>query len=201
MKIEMVVLDFDKTITLKHTRGCILQTAMLADEEILKNFADIEFFRTVVPFLVSKGVLVAIATFADDEEESLLSGVPMIRKYLEVAFPGKSESYIPDKAIEAWNPENKDMSQKVVGKNIHLENIRKRIAPNMKKRNIVLFDDSEKNIELGAKAGYCVQYVEPAKSAEEGGAAGHPGGFNLNSWNIFIEREKNRKPDGGCILS
>ncbi len=52
-----------------------------------------------------------------------------------------------------------------------------------------------------AKVGYSVQFVEPAKTSEEGGDA-QPGGLNLKAWNLFLEREKNRKPEsGGCTIS
>ena len=47
VKTEMFVLDFDKTITNKHTRGAIFQTAQLEPEELQSNFADLEFFKKV----------------------------------------------------------------------------------------------------------------------------------------------------------
>ena len=55
---------------------------------------------------------------------------------------------ISDDAIEAWNPDNMDMNSRVVGKNKHLENLQKRLAPTMKKSAIVLIDDTERNCQL-----------------------------------------------------
>jgi hypothetical protein len=41
----MIVFDFDKTITNKHTRGAIFQASQAEPEELKKNFADLDFFR------------------------------------------------------------------------------------------------------------------------------------------------------------
>jgi hypothetical protein len=47
LKIGMFVFDFDKTITNKHTRGAIFQTVQAEPDELKKNFADLDFFRSV----------------------------------------------------------------------------------------------------------------------------------------------------------
>ena len=39
--------------------------------------------------------VVAIATFADTEEDSLASGASLVRRYLDVAFGDKSKELIP----------------------------------------------------------------------------------------------------------
>ncbi len=39
--------------------------AMASDEFIAKNFADIEFFKFVVPFIRAQGCLVGIASFGE----------------------------------------------------------------------------------------------------------------------------------------
>jgi len=94
-----------------------------------------------------------------------------------------------DENIEAWNPENRDMDAKVVGKNIHLNNLRERFsvsrgpdrdvlpkyrslngaaggprrfpltqtsfsyfAAQLKKKELTLFDDSERNVVLVSRA-------------------------------------------------
>lgn len=54
LNIRMVVLDFDKTITSRHTRGAIFQTAGLEEEELRKNFADLAFFKQIVPIITCK---------------------------------------------------------------------------------------------------------------------------------------------------
>ena len=73
--------------------GAIFQTAGMDENELRKNFADIEFFKKIVPVIASKGML-TIATFADEEEDALVSGLAMVRKYLDVAL-GDSSKYIP----------------------------------------------------------------------------------------------------------
>eukprot|EP00050_Salpingoeca_kvevrii_P010492 m.8691 g.8691 ORF g.8691 m.8691 type:complete len:209 (+) comp2889_c0_seq1:370-996(+) len=194
--IKMVVLDFDKTITKRHTRGAIFQTAALADEELLKNLADVEFFRKIVP-IICKNAKLCIATFADHEEESLLSGVALVRKYLDIALAGDSSRFIPDVQIEAWNPENRDMDMKVVGKDLHLDALRKRIDPKLKKSQIVLFDDSDRNIVLASKKGYATQFVVAAKDGDDGS---EPTGFCLDAWQKFLTKQANRK-EGGCVIA
>jgi hypothetical protein len=113
LQYGMVVLDFDKTITNKHTRGAIFQASLAEEAELVKNFADLAFFKTVrcvhacVPACMSHAgrapqiipimkshAHVCIATFADDEEEALVSGKALVRKYLDVAFPN-SQTIIP----------------------------------------------------------------------------------------------------------
>lgn len=45
---------------------------------------------------MKKHAIVAIATFADDEEEALVSGRDLVRRYLNVAFgEAKSNELIP----------------------------------------------------------------------------------------------------------
>ena len=53
-----------------------------------------------------------------------------------------------DDCIEAWNPDNLDMNSKLVGKNKHLDKLRARLTPGLKKSAIVLIDDSERNCVL-----------------------------------------------------
>ncbi|EGD80145.1 hypothetical protein PTSG_10829 [Salpingoeca rosetta] len=116
--IKAVVLDFDKTITIKHTRGVVFQPSQLEPENIERNFVDIAFFRRMVEGVrkANPSVKLCIATFADEEEEALCSGRALVRKYLEIAFPNKSTEYFPDEHIQAFNPENQDMDARKVGK-------------------------------------------------------------------------------------
>ncbi|EDQ92630.1 uncharacterized protein MONBRDRAFT_5334 [Monosiga brevicollis MX1] len=172
--IKAIVLDFDKTITVKHTTGAIFQTAMLDDKNIEINFADLDFFRRVAPVICENGKL-CIATFADDAEEALLS----------------------DEQIIAWNPENRSMNPKVVGKNLHLEELRKVLG--LKKNQMVLFDDSNKNIVLAKKKGYAAIDVPEPVRAEDSDAV--TGGFNEDAWKTFlVEQAQTKKASGGCTL-
>ena len=76
-----------------------------------ENFADLEFFRTFIPW-VSKHAMICIATFADEEEEALLSGKKLVRRYLEVALGSDSEKYIPG---TLWKNEKEKKKKKGVG--------------------------------------------------------------------------------------
>ena len=62
-----------------------------------------------------------------------------------------------DDAIEAWNPDNKDkMDSRIVGKNNHLEVLRKRLLPGGKKSQVTLIDDSLKNCEIVRFGSLCI---------------------------------------------
>jgi hypothetical protein len=86
-----------------------------------------------VPIMKEHG-LVAIASFADTEADSVASGAGLVRLYLDVALGDQSKELIPglgmfvllfrhvtatDSAIEAWNPDNQDMKSKVVWSRLH----------------------------------------------------------------------------------
>ena len=94
LQTKLIVLDFDKTITNKHTRGAIFHLAGMEVDVLKKNFADLDFFKVIIP-IICRHASVAIATYADEEQESLCSGVALVRRYLDVAFDGKSQQYIP----------------------------------------------------------------------------------------------------------
>ncbi len=75
----------------------------------------------MVPFIKAQGVEVGIASFGEADEEALISGIPLIRKYLDTAFgPEKSKDLIPDDMIALWHPQSKSETDKVVGKNSHI---------------------------------------------------------------------------------
>ena len=48
---KMYVLDFDKTITNKHTRGAVWSLELSKPEELQKNFADLDFLRRIIPMM------------------------------------------------------------------------------------------------------------------------------------------------------
>lgn len=47
-KVKVVIFDFDKTITNKHTGGSVALPAYATDDYIAGNFADLDFFRVSV---------------------------------------------------------------------------------------------------------------------------------------------------------
>eukprot|EP00056_Hartaetosiga_gracilis_P005194 m.82299 g.82299 ORF g.82299 m.82299 type:complete len:209 (+) comp12082_c0_seq2:127-753(+) len=195
--VKAFVVDFDKTVTAKHTRGAIFQLAMLDDKRILNNFADLEFLQAVVP-IIAENATFCIATFADKEEESLLSGADLVRKYFDLAFDGDSQKYLKDKHIAAWNPENIDKDPRKVGKLEHLEKLRKTLR--LKKSEMLLVDDSAKNCALARKAGYHVINVpEPTvETDDEGEITSVKGGFCWSTWDDFAVMDTSAT--GGCTL-
>ena len=76
----------------------------------------------VVPYIRAQGVHVAIGSFGEENVEALMSGIPLIRKYLDKIFgPGKTdagctkaEEMIPDELIALWHPESRGQDPKTV---------------------------------------------------------------------------------------
>eukprot|EP00049_Salpingoeca_infusionum_P023623 m.13136 g.13136 ORF g.13136 m.13136 type:complete len:269 (+) comp5903_c0_seq1:242-1048(+) len=198
---KAIVLDFDKTITLRHTRGAIFQPSQMSDEKIMENFADLEFLRQIVPVIHGNAKL-CIATFADSDDDALISGKELVRKYLELAFPGKSQEYFPDELIEAWNPANQDMNERKTGKNLHLENLRKVLG--CKKHEMVLFDDSDRNCILAHKAKYGAVVIEAPVAADpesdDPAKQVNRGGFNMEAWEQYVTTEINAPNTHHIIL-
>jgi len=93
-------MDFDKTITRAHTNGGVQMPAFATEEYIASNFADLKLFQWLVPFCINQDAKVGIASFGGHQDGMLLSGLPLIRKYLDVAFgEANSKKYIPDDMI------------------------------------------------------------------------------------------------------
>ena len=139
--------------------GAIYYPSDIEEEVIKKDFSDFDFFVRFVPWLISNGAQVAIASYANYDENSLLSGQSLIQRYLDVAFPGRSLNFFPKGTIEAWNPEKKKLKSNVVGKVMHLNNLRARCFPNVPKRSIVLFDDSQENVSIVIHSYICIIYI------------------------------------------
>lgn len=85
-KIKMIAFDFDKTITRKHTQGAVQLPGQCTPEFIEANFADLEFFKFVVPFIKAQNCEVGIASFGEEEPDAILSGLTLVRAYLDHAF-------------------------------------------------------------------------------------------------------------------
>lgn len=196
--VKLVAFDFDKTITAKHTRGAIWIPDHLQKDVLLKNFVDHAFFKRLMEALKANGVLVCVATYADTEDGALASGGSLVRAYLDAALDGNSSQYIPDEHIEAWNPENRKMVSKKVGKNKHLEALCRRVAPKLKKSEVVLFDDTESNVLEAHARGYISQMVPPAVVNEETGAV--TGGLTYALWREFLGAERVRPRGGDCQI-
>eukprot|EP00035_Acanthoeca_spectabilis_P021531 m.438756 g.438756 ORF g.438756 m.438756 type:complete len:217 (-) comp18281_c0_seq1:144-794(-) len=198
-KVKIVIFDFDKTITNKHTGGSVLLPVHATDEFIEGNFADLEFLKFVVPFIRAQGVQVAIASFGEDDPESLLSGMALIRKYLDTAFgQKKSRDLFPDHAIALWHPERKNppRDEKKVGKEEHIAEVVKNLSVKCKPSEIVLFDDDATNIKIAGKKGHraIMCHAYSSKEQEKGKATG----FNRDVWKDFVKSKGGSA--GGCTI-
>eukprot|EP00729_Bicosta_minor_P013978 gene13978-6715_t len=197
-KIKLIAFDFDKTITRKHTQGAVQLPGQCTPEFIDANFADLEFFRFVVPFIKAQNCEVGVASFGEDQPDAILSGLTLIRAYLDHAFgKEKSQDMIADDMIAVWHPEQKGKDAKKVGKADHLQFLADAFAKNGKgkvgKGNMALFDDDKNNIELGQKAGYQVHYCKALSGKAEGLS-----GFNREVWKDFIV--KKGVSSKGCVI-
>jgi len=194
-KVKLVVFDFDKTITRKHTGGSVLLPVNASDEFILENFADLEFFKFCVPFIKAQGCHVAIASFGEEDPEAVLSGLPLIRKYLDLAFgPTKSKDLFPDHTIALWHPEKRGKNEKKVGKQDHIAEILKNIGIKIKNSEIALFDDDSNNISIAKKKGIRCFHC-PAVNKDD--PPDKPTGFDRSIWAGFITKMKS---GDGCTV-
>eukprot|EP00037_Helgoeca_nana_P006092 m.56516 g.56516 ORF g.56516 m.56516 type:complete len:218 (-) comp16981_c0_seq1:251-904(-) len=196
-KVKLVIFDFDKTITNKHTGGSVMLPVHATDGFITGNFADLEFFKFVVPFIKAQGVQVAIASFGEDDPESLLSGMALIRKYLDTAFGAKkSRDLFPDHAIALWHPERKTPSrdEKKVGKEEHIAEVVKNLSVKCKPAEIVLFDDDSTNIKIASRKGHRAVMCHAYSTKEQ--EKGKTTGFSQDVWKDFVKSKGGT--GGGC---
>eukprot|EP00039_Didymoeca_costata_P026088 m.14894 g.14894 ORF g.14894 m.14894 type:complete len:228 (-) comp5243_c0_seq1:158-841(-) len=190
-KIKLIVFDFDKTITRKHTGGMVQLPGQTTDEYITKNFADLKFFRFVVPFIRAQNCAVGIASFGESDEDAILSGIPLIRKYLDIALgKDKSGDLIPDQYIALWHPESKKKDPKKVGKLEHLDELLRHFKQKNPKtpispKNVALFDDDLDNIKIAAKKGYNVFHCKAVNAKDEVSDTG----FNRHVWLDFVGKK------------
>lgn len=185
--------------------------AELSEDYMSKNFADLEFFKFVVPYIKAQGCQVAIGSFGEENVEALCSGIPLLRKYLDMIFgtekmpdgKSKSEQMIPDELIALWHPDSRGKNPKVVGKQDHIKHLisqAKQIDPqlgNIALNKVVLFDDDKTNIEIAVKKGINAFYVEAVSSKD----ADSPTGFNRHVWkDRFIPRKGKTDAKQGCAI-
>jgi len=197
-KVKVVIFDFDKTITKKHTGGAVLLPVHASDDFIVNNFADREFFQFVVPFIRAQGIPVAIASFGEPDPEALLSGTALIRKYIDSAFgQKKSRDLIPDHAIALWHPDRRGKDEKKVGKQEHIAEILKNLSLKCKASEVVLFDDDSTNIKIANKKGHRAVYCQALKEKEMV-KEGKMTGFNRDIWRDFVKSKGNL--GGGCVV-
>jgi len=200
--LEVIIFDFDRTITRKHTNGAVMLPAHAKDDFIEKNFADLNFFKWLIPFIKSKKVTPCIASFGEDVKDSFLSGVKLVRKYLDVALGPNSSDLIPDDLIEMWHPESRDLDHKKVGKTHHIHTLVTKVtqrykgmaARNISYSKVALFDDDETNIKIAMKQGVNAFYC-PAVSARN---TYDVTGLHKLIWIEFVANKG--RSQSGCVL-
>lgn len=204
--VKLCIFDFDKTITLRHTQGSVAihQKHKAEDEFIQNNFADLEFLKFVVPFIKAQQVEVGIASFGEFNEDAILSGKDLIRKYLDVAFgEKKSKDLFPDHMIAFWHPDSRNQDPKKIGKEDHISEILKSMpkGKSIKSSQIVLFDDDQNNIRIAKGKKHRTFFCEAIKAEEADdenwSPTNNPSGFHRGIWKTFI---KQKGGDGGCII-
>jgi hypothetical protein len=111
-KITDIVLDFDETITIKHTTGIFKDEDVLNNQDnILKDVRQLNFIRYVFPLLFENGIRLSIVTFGDNRNDSLtnyvhsypeegsnktvksIAGEKLLNHYLDVIF-GHSRKFL-----------------------------------------------------------------------------------------------------------
>eukprot|EP00040_Diaphanoeca_grandis_P020601 m.109564 g.109564 ORF g.109564 m.109564 type:complete len:312 (-) comp27967_c2_seq1:449-1384(-) len=192
-KIKLVVFDFDKTITKLHTQGAVIFQNEATPEFIENNFADLEFLKFCVPFIKAQGCTVAVASFGSHNEDAIMSGKVLIRKYLDTAFGAKKAlDLFPDHCITFWHPSSKGRDEKQVGKEDHIAEIVKNLPQKPKASEIALFDDDETNIHVAKKKGhrtiFCKALKKSEASAQDWDPIKSPTGFNRKVWEDFVNK-------------
>lgn len=197
-KIKLVIFDFDKTITKQHTGGVVrwrsggrkVLPEKATQEYIDLNFAHKEFFTWVVPLIRGYGVKVAIASFGEEEEDTALSGVQLVRKYLDTCFgSAASVQLIPDNMIAMWHPSTRGQIADELGKTAHIEELAmaastKSGADPIVMNQIALFDDDKNNIKIALKKGVSAFHCD----AHHHETVAKPSGFQPKIWRDFVAR-------------
>lgn len=192
-KIKLVVFDFDKTITKLHTQGAVIFQNEATPEFIQSNFADLQFLKFAVPFIKAQGCTVAVASFGSHNDDAIMSGKVLIRKYLDTAFGAKKAlDLFPDHCITFWHPSSKGKDEKKVGKEDHIAEIVKNLPTKPKAAEIMLFDDDETNIHVAKKKGhrtfFCKALKKSDASSKDWDPIKNPTGFNRKVWEDCVSK-------------
>lgn len=177
----LYAIDFDKTITIKHTGGFEVFADAAAKErylheEIIKNIRNLARLKRIFTRIHLNGDLLAIASLAVKPsllwvklqtqyqgltvtEENILGGRDLILAYLDVAF-GKERSFLLPEYVVAYR------SEEINNKNYHIGEIIKRYhkgkAPSDPAIEKVTLIDDDKNMLLQASLlGHRTIWVKP----------------------------------------
>ncbi len=146
-KSALIAFDFDLTITSKHIHN-ILAKGFLADapEEVkwqavkdIKPRGSAEEWNQAFQTLIAAGQDLSIVT----ENKHL----DLIRRYLKEIIG------LNDKTLEAIYIDNQKPSHSEPGKNGHLKRAKQHYSRNEDDRNVILVEDSLKNIQTAQKVG------------------------------------------------
>ena len=163
--IQAVAFDFDLCAYTLHTGGAL----EFAPDELVQNVKHVmdhlsEDFVLMVEQLLQRGVHVAIATYGDGIDNSVtdkrvvLGGEALIRPVLNSRLGSKLASQIP---IFALNPDwrNTENVKYPDGKTWHLQEVCRHFG--LQPPQVVLVDDTQKNVDLALGCGYHAVKVDP----------------------------------------
>ncbi len=147
--MEMFVWGFDSTITKQSTIGKTYNTSV----DALKNVADQEFLYYLIPFLIAKGKLVAIASINDSIFFiNNIGGQTLIKAFMR-SILRIDGVFTNDNIVSYWP------NTPYHGKNMHLGHLADKY--NVEKKKIIFFDDNMNCITKAMKEGYNICYVPP----------------------------------------
>lgn len=141
--IKMVVLDFDLTLTRKHTGGAVMRDT--ATEGYFRNLVyDAAHFRSFVKHCQQLGLRLAVASFAS-EHHSRLGGKDLIKAFLDTVL-GRDRAVLTGVGdIAAWYP-----FLRHAGKTDHLAQLQGQL-PN---QDVLLIDDDPAVLHIAHMQGY-----------------------------------------------
>lgn len=149
--VDLVVLDFDLTITKRHTGGH-QRKSQLTPEYIVDNVYNVDHFVKFMDTVRELDIEVAIATFASPHWRDV-GGQKLVTKYMDVIL-GKHRKVLTGAGdIQAWMPQYRN------DKNLHLQFLVQRFG--VLPRRTLLIDDDQSGYILQAahQQGYLVAKV------------------------------------------
>lgn len=187
--VDVVVFDFDETLTRQHTGGRVTNPEQLTPEYIRQNLAHPEFLRALLPALHAAGVRLCIATFSSDRCDAVsnprvawpthphfpVAGKRLVKAYLD-QLVGPDRPYLQaDIDFQCWYPQPLDLPN---NKNLHLQLLVEDLIP--RERILLIDDDVKGNLIPAERAGYLT--------------ASARGGFSLQNWQEVLAQTINIRP-------
>ena len=134
--LDLIVLDFDLTITKRHTGGH-QPKSQLTKDAILQNVYNVDHFRQFVKKAADLEIDLAIASFASQHWKDV-GGQTLILRYMDVVLGKDRKVFTGSGDIQAWFPSNRN------DKNLHLQFLSQRFGV-LPRRMLLIDDDRELN--------------------------------------------------------